>query len=608
MDGKIVIRTELDTKSFDAQIKSVERKLNDIEGTLEMASNDKTLFSTTEIQDMEREAEKLKNQLIDLNKKQVEFDNQGLNNIKGSLSNIGNSMESIIKKVTRWGLAVFGIRSAYMFIRQSMSTLSQYDNQMAVNIEYIRYMLASVLKPVIETIINLVYKLLAYVNYISQAWFGINLFANASISAFKKQNSAIKSTNKSAKELQKTLAGFDEMNILQNNGSTKVGGGGGGISTPSFPSMEDVEIPGWVQWIGDNKEMIIGGIIGIGLAMLALKGHIATLMGSAAAGTGLLGLKTLLLGLAAVYTITLAVKGYKELKENIKKLDEALDNTKDLAEGFNKQTKDNIKEMYNQAKASNFSKESMERFNYMLKSTSDNTYGLAQNTKNQITFLGRFNGQNDKVREKLSLFNDRLTTVNDTYKDLYEQGLLNEQQTHDYSESISNQIQVMEQLGQNADDLKLKYEKLTGHKYELRVTAKVEDNVSKTIKDLVSKGVKVFYAYGGGGGSSFGGGGSSGGGSRAKGGIYYPSLLPKLAVGGIINRPGAGIPYHGATIAEHGAEAVVPLTDSQQMSLLGKAIADNIVINANIVNTMNGRVISRELQRVQNENDFAFNR
>ena len=31
-------------------------------------------------------------------------------------------------------------------------------------------------------------------------------------------------------------------------------------------------------------------------------------------------------------------------------------------------------------------------------------------------------------------------------------------------------------------------------------------------------------------------------------------------------------------------------------------------INANITNTMNGRVISRELQKVNNTNDFAFNR
>ena len=55
-------------------------------------------------------------------------------------------------------------------------------------------------------------------------------------------------------------------------------------------------------------------------------------------------------------------------------------------------------------------------------------------------------------------------------------------------------------------------------------------------------------------------------------------------------------------------EGVIPLTDSQQMALLGEAIGRYITVNANIINTMNGRIISRELQKVQNESDFAYNR
>ena len=105
---------------------------------------------------------------------------------------------------------------------------------------------------------------------------------------------------------------------------------------------------------------------------------------------------------------------------------------------------------------------------------------------------------------------------------------------------------------------------------------------------------------------SFGGAGG-GGGFRAKGGIFYPSKLPRLAVGGIINQPGRGIPYHGAVIGERGAEAVVPLTDSQQMELLGQTIGRYITINANIPVNMNGRTISRELKQVQSEENFAFN-
>ena len=83
--------------------------------------------------------------------------------------------------------------------------------------------------------------------------------------------------------------------------------------------------------------------------------------------------------------------------------------------------------------------------------------------------------------------------------------------------------------------------------------------------------------------------------------------ITRLAKGGIINQPGSGVPVGGAVAGERGQEGVIPLTDSQQMALLGQAIGKYITINANITNSMNGRVISRELQKIQNESNFAFN-
>ena len=103
MDGRIIIGTELDTKQFDKEIAILEDKLHDIEATLEMADKDKTLFSTSEVKEMEAETEKLKNQIIGLRKQQEKT---------MVSSNLG--IGKIIKKITRWGLAIFGIRSAYM--------------------------------------------------------------------------------------------------------------------------------------------------------------------------------------------------------------------------------------------------------------------------------------------------------------------------------------------------------------------------------------------------------------------------------------------------------------------------------------------------------------
>ena len=84
--------------------------------------------------------------------------------------------------------------------------------------------------------------------------------------------------------------------------------------------------------------------------------------------------------------------------------------------------------------------------------------------------------------------------------------------------------------------------------------------------------------------------------------------LPRLAVGGIVNLPSRGVPIGGAITGESGAEGVIPLTDTQAMETIGATIGKYITINANITNSMNGRIISRELKKINASNDFAYNR
>ena len=84
--------------------------------------------------------------------------------------------------------------------------------------------------------------------------------------------------------------------------------------------------------------------------------------------------------------------------------------------------------------------------------------------------------------------------------------------------------------------------------------------------------------------------------------------LPRLAKGGIINMPGKGVPVGSAVGGERGAEGVIPLTDSQQMALLGEAIGKYININATVPVYVGNRMVARELKRINAEDDFAYNR
>lgn len=93
-------------------------------------------------------------------------------------------------------------------------------------------------------------------------------------------------------------------------------------------------------------------------------------------------------------------------------------------------------------------------------------------------------------------------------------------------------------------------------------------------------------------------------------GINLPApklKIPRLARGGIINQAGRGVYVGGAIAGERGREAVVPLTDSQQMALLGREIARNVVINLTNVTELDGRQIARSVTQVMNDMNFASN-
>ena len=144
--------------------------------------------------------------------------------LKNGFNSVGSSIQNSIRHVAKLALGIFGIRSAFMFLRRASSDLASYNPQYAANLEYIRYALTQAIAPVLQWIVNLAAKLLGYINAIMQGWFGINLFSRGSVDNFKKMKTQATGVGKAVREIKKQLAGFDEMNILQDNGSVGTGG------------------------------------------------------------------------------------------------------------------------------------------------------------------------------------------------------------------------------------------------------------------------------------------------------------------------------------------------------------------------------------------------
>lgn len=197
------------------------------------------------------------------------------------IKNINKGLTKIVKQVTKWGLAMYGVRSAYSAIRSAMGIISQYDTQLADNMEYIRYSLASSIQPIVQSIMDIVIRLLQYINYIAKAWTGKDLFKTAD--AFKDAQKNVKGLNK---ELNKTTASFDKVNTL---GSQK----GTGTSGAAIPSMDltglpEGGIPKWVEWIANNGKTVatIIGLIGAAIAGLKIAGFIKNITGATKAFGG----------------------------------------------------------------------------------------------------------------------------------------------------------------------------------------------------------------------------------------------------------------------------------------------------------------------------------
>ena len=551
MDGYVTIGTELDTKSFDAQIDYVKSQLDDIEDKLKKADMG---FEVGDTKKLEAQYEKLTDKLRNLIKKKEEFNKTDFSNIQSSIQGIGSGIEGATKKITRWALAIFGIRNAINFVRNSMGILSQYNEQMAVDVEYIRYLLASTLQPVIENLIQLAYKLLAYVNYIAKAWFGVNLFANASTEAFEKQQKALSGSAKKAKELQKTLAGFDEMNVLQDNGDVK---SGGGVSLPSFPSMEHVPIPSWLQWIVDNKDLVIAGLSGIAVGLTALK---LGFKGIQALGIGIVFAGIVMLiqdiidfikdpsweGFVKILgDIAIVIGGIMLVMGNWWGLLVVLVGlaVKLIAENW-----DAIKEV--------LGKIGGWIYDHIIKPVGDFFKGLWDGIKSGVGTAVQW--VKDKFNSIVSFFSGLISKIVGLFKTI--------------GTTVGNVISGAFKAVINGV--------LSAIENILNFPIRSINNLIGVINKV--PGIDLGYL------STFN--------------------LPRLAKGGIINQPGRGVSLGSAIGGERGQEGVIPLTDSQQMEILGEAIGRYVTINANITNNMNGRTISRELQKIQNRDNFLYNR
>lgn len=568
--------------------------------------------------EIELKAQKTKERYEEINQRVAEYKQKieniklqqqvaEVNRIKEGFYGVGSSIQNAIGQAGRLVLGIFSIRSAYMGVRQAISTLSQYNSTLANQIQAIKLALITAIEPIINFIVGVVSKVVSFIGYILKMLFGIDIFARATALSFNKISKGASGASKSVKEIRKQLAGFDEANVLNENGTTGgVGGVGGALDgiKDIAKDLQDLNADGekvfknFRKWLLGSDKKTIKGIWEDNLKII--KNFLKDTK-KAFEPLGSWIDKKVWQPIKNVFKQTMKdLEPYIEpIKEKFRtEVEKIKPIWRDLIDRY-------LKPLW--GGFATFIKDKVTNpILDLFRPLGEKIYNFLVPHANSIIKLinktfGAFGIHLEEWQYKTE------TATNNVNSDF--NGTLNNMEKNSNTKGKEIEKDINKPLGNIKDKIKdvakqtLNINTNTSKLDTLKTKLK---NIWQTLKDIVTgKWEFTLRASGGGGMGSFGYG--SGGGYRAHGGIYYPSKLPKLATGGIINFPGKGVPYNGAIIGERGAEAVVPLTDNQQMELLGATIGKYITINANVINTMNGRVISRELKQIKNEQDFAFN-
>lgn len=150
------------------------------------------------------------------------------NHIKG----MGTGIKQGLGHILKYAGALFSIRGIYSVLSNSASSWLSSQNagakQLSTNIDYLKNSFGSVLAPVIQYVVNLIYQLMKAIQSVVYALFRVNIFAGASA----KNYASMAGSAKKAKNETKQLAGIhDELNNIQSNSNSDSGSSGG---TPSF--------------------------------------------------------------------------------------------------------------------------------------------------------------------------------------------------------------------------------------------------------------------------------------------------------------------------------------------------------------------------------------
>lgn len=206
-------------EQYEATLEKVKAKMQTIEQkTAKLAA--KKGIDGSDALSANREYQKLKKQydaLIASADKFKRSSKGGFNAAADGAKNLGSSMKSVIKTMTKYTLAIFGARSGFYAVKNAIRQVLSDNEELNNTVTAMKGAFANALAPVIERVVYWLKYAFAYLNLFVKVLTGVDMAAQYNAKAINKQTEATKKNAKATKEANAQLASFDEKNVQSAN-------------------------------------------------------------------------------------------------------------------------------------------------------------------------------------------------------------------------------------------------------------------------------------------------------------------------------------------------------------------------------------------------------
>lgn len=254
------------------------------------------------------------------------------------VSDSNKSFDKVVRSVKRFTLSLFSLHSVWSLISRSTSSYLSMNEELNVSSQLISNTLGASLAPAIEKVVDIgQYGVIIFAKLV-EFFTGYNALA-------KVTTSNINNMNKASKNLNKTLASFDEIQNLDTNSGLS-----GSISADlkaldDFYNKVDAVTAWFNEWEKSNFAQALKSATewfrkldgGMQLAL----GTGSLLLLKLGTGSGLLG--TLSLLVASPWVIKLTYDGVKEVTEKVNELNNETDEVEKAIASVSKSTKEATK-------------------------------------------------------------------------------------------------------------------------------------------------------------------------------------------------------------------------------------------------------------------------